>query len=1492
MQRNRIAEELETLIRARYPLIYVVTWEEPRLDTILSSIAARRGKKLFVWSISRGLLPFGTPLQSKKIDEATRDPAVALDRVVEHVEPAIFCFKDFHPFMTDPVIVRKLRELAQYLKSTYTTVVLSSPTQRIPMELEKDIAVVEFGLPDANELRDLLERTIEEVSRSTPIKIQMTEEEKERIVQAALGLTLSEAENVFAKTLIKRGGLGAEHLDVIISEKEQIVRKSGLLDYYHSAEKFDDIGGLDLLKDWLRKRQMAFSERAREYGLPTPKGVLLIGVQGCGKSIRGDERVIILKNGQVEFPTIADLYASFEGNEMALTLNPENFRCEFRPIIAVTRHRSEGKLLKVTTVSGRTVVATHDHSFLTLDKQGHITSIPGSSLDTKTFLPVLSLINLPVTFTQVPINFVRNPYNRNPKFTTINELSLNWFSGFLIGAYLSEGIAVERRIEIHNDDILFQQTLLSALRHLGLAGKATERKVTINSVALCNWLATECGTGAENKRVPSFAYTAPEDFKSGLLCGYFSGDGTFSLSQRNLVDASFTTKSLLLGIGIGLLLANFGIVITIRVRGGSGKYANQKYFVGRLEVSSILPFAELIGLRHSRKQKTLERIVNVIRKKHRFERYRKVPLSIEAINDLARTHHLNARGSKGRKLIANLRSKAHYGALGITALSNLLAKLPIHGHDGYFQQLQKLLSAGVFWDRVKKIEEVTSEEWVYDITVEGNSNFCLANGLFVHNSLTAKAVASLWKVPLLRLDMSRIFSSLVGASEENLRNALRVAESVAPCVTGDTLITLADGRQIPIAQLYEQATEHFKVVAFDEKTLKLTTADVIAITRRPCPDDLYEVRLLHSVVKATGNHRFPVLRDGKLVWVRADELKVGDFIACPNRLPAKGNNPVKSLHFLPPNTRLYSKSLFRKFESHISKLPKSQTRKIRSQLRLRRYAGKRRENFVKVSEALSFGFEIPWHEVKHFAHGRGGFTDSRLMTLKEFLDEDLCYLLGLLTADGHFLKNNKGIGFTNSEPALLEAFNTIANSWFGKEPFKVELPRPQEGNQKILSKRVCYQLRLNSRLISDFLQNVQASIAELPERLIAAWLSGVIDGDGSIIVRPPKIVFSAYSQTLNEQIRVCLHRLGIVTYRTFERTGKGNTIYNGHITVTGTEYVKQLGQMLCLRHPEKSKRLSVIMKKDACSQRSRLDSIPVGAVLKKVRKILNLGQHKFAKTNRGLISYYERGLLNPSKARLQSLVQEMERWAQKNGFNLPEELQWLRTLAFGDIVWMPVKEVKRIPPTDFVYDLVCKEHHNFVANGVFTHNCILWVDELEKSFAGAQSSALSDAGTTARVLGYFLTWLQEKTAPCFVIATANSIEQLPPELLRKGRLDEIFFVDLPSKRERMEIFAIHLRKRKRDPSRFDLEALAEASQGFSGAEIEQAVISALYDAFSEGRDITTEDILKAIQETVPLSVTMKEQIDALREWASGRARRASSEESEEVPVMPMRRLEL
>jgi SpoVK/Ycf46/Vps4 family AAA+-type ATPase len=170
---------------------------------------------------------------------------------------------------------------------------------------------------------------------------------------------------------------------------------------------------------------------------------------------------------------------------------------------------------------------------------------------------------------------------------------------------------------------------------------------------------------------------------------------------------------------------------------------------------------------------------------------------------------------------------------------------------------------------------------------------------------------------------------------------------------------------------------------------------------------------------------------------------------------------------------------------------------------------------------------------------------------------------------------------------------------------------------------------------------------------------------------------------------------------------------------------------------------------------------------------------------------------------------------------------------------------------------------------------VLWVDEIDKAFVGSQSSAVTDGGTTARVFGTFLTWLSEKTAPVFVVTTANDVSQLPPELLRKGRLDEIFYVDLPSGEEREEIFRIHLSKRRRDPANFDLLALIEASKDFSGAEIEEAIISALYDAFYAKQELTTEHVLGALAETVPLAKTMAEKITAQRNWSVGRARNAS-----------------
>jgi hypothetical protein len=164
---------------------------------------------------------------------------------------------------------------------------------------------------------------------------------------------------------------------------------------------------------------------------------------------------------------------------------------------------------------------------------------------------------------------------------------------------------------------------------------------------------------------------------------------------------------------------------------------------------------------------------------------------------------------------------------------------------------------------------------------------------------------------------------------------------------------------------------------------------------------------------------------------------------------------------------------------------------------------------------------------------------------------------------------------------------------------------------------------------------------------------------------------------------------------------------------------------------------------------------------------------------------------------------------------------------------------------------------------------VLWIDEIEKGFAGAASRSL-DGGLSQRMFGSLLTWMQEQQAGVFVVATANDIEALPPELLRKGRFDEIFFVDLPSEPVRRDILAVHLRRRHIDPAKYDLDALAAASPGFTGAELEQAVVAAMHESYGAKRKMGPDDVLEALRRSPPLSTTMREKVESLRAWAKGR----------------------
>jgi len=204
-----------------------------------------------------------------------------------------------------------------------------------------------------------------------------------------------------------------------------------------------------------------------------------------------------------------------------------------------------------------------------------------------------------------------------------------------------------------------------------------------------------------------------------------------------------------------------------------------------------------------------------------------------------------------------------------------------------------------------------------------------------------------------------------------------------------------------------------------------------------------------------------------------------------------------------------------------------------------------------------------------------------------------------------------------------------------------------------------------------------------------------------------------------------------------------------------------------------------------------------------------------------------------------------------------------------------ITKIEEVVSQEWVYDPVCSEPNTYIANGIVNHNCVLWIDEVEKAMSGVKSSNFSDAGTMSRVFGTFLTWMQEKQAEVVVLATANDITQVPPEFIR--RFNEVFFVDMPVDAERKEIFEIHLLKRDRKPEKFDLEALVKATKNYTGAEIEKAVKHGLAQAWNDqAKDVTTKHILDAVEGTKPIFTVMGEKIQTIRSWARDRARYAST----------------
>lgn len=284
---------LSNLMRARFPFVYIPTWEEERAISVIRSVAENESliktvRKVFTWSVTNGMAEEG-----QKGNSDSKVPLKCLDFIEAYDQPAVFVLKDFHVYFggagraADPQIIRKIRDLVPVLKQSANpkNVIFISPMLVLPTELQKEITIADFELPSFSEIVMLLREMIEANRAGSRITIDLNPEDEERLAKAALGLTLNEAENAYARAMVQDGRLDKRDVEVILEEKRQIIKKSEILEYVKTDLKIEDVGGLENLKRWLLKRNKSWLDSAAEYGLPAPKGVLITGVPGCGKSL-------------------------------------------------------------------------------------------------------------------------------------------------------------------------------------------------------------------------------------------------------------------------------------------------------------------------------------------------------------------------------------------------------------------------------------------------------------------------------------------------------------------------------------------------------------------------------------------------------------------------------------------------------------------------------------------------------------------------------------------------------------------------------------------------------------------------------------------------------------------------------------------------------------------------------------------------------------------------------------------------------------------------------------------------------------------------------------------------------------------------------------------------------------------------------------------------------------------------------------------------------
>ncbi len=685
-------------------------------------------------------------------------------------------------------------------------------------------------------------------------------------------------------------------------------------------------------------------------------------------------------------------------------------------------------------------------------------------------------------------------------------------------------------------------------------------------------------------------------------------------------------------------------------------------------------------------------------------------------------------------------------------------------------------------------------------------------------TLLARATAGEAHVPFFHISGSEFVEMFVGVGASRVRDLFSTAKKAAPCLTGDTLITLNSGKEVPIKEIFEKKLIGLKVPSMRED-FRVENVEIAGVTKRE-KKEIYKIKTYHSSIRATGNHQFPVLRNGKLCWVEAEKLTEKDYIASPEKIKTANKLPLIT-DLLPKETRIYLKS---------KKGIKNKKTGSFFSIRLRDF---------KVSQ---------FQDIDKIAIGKGGWTDSWLYKIPYCLDEEILYLKGLIDSDGSLAKNNNhSIQFINTEMNLHKKVASMIEKKFGykakiylnKKRYETILPQG-ERPKKLQN---CYVTHINNKLIRIIIEEADKIILTLPENLIAAWLTGIFDGDGycANIKNTPKIVISATEKDLNSRIKSALHRIGIIGYSTKSNNG-------GNIEITSKNEIKFFRNKIFSEHPEKKKRLDSLNLSGL--NFNRIEQIPVGSLFAEARLSAGMGQRQFH--NGHMVSYWERNIHIPSRANLMEKVKEINNWFFQHNLAVTEEIQKLKNLCNGNIFWSRVTGIKKLSEKEDVYDLCLKKNHNFLANRMFVHNCIIFIDELDA--IGRQRGTGLGGGHDEReqTLNQILVEMDgfERDTKLIICAATNRADVLDPALLRPGRFDRRVVLDLPDINDRKEILKIHSHGKPLNND-IDLREIAERTPGFSGADLANVVNeAAILAARRNKQKVCQSELLESIEKVL------------------------------------------